>query len=47
MVVRSSGLFLRMPFHWDLPDVSLVIRLGLWVLEKKATESRAISITLY
>lgn len=38
-ILRSAGqVFCRMAFSWDLPDVSLMIRPGLGVLERKATE---------
>ena len=38
-VSRGTGqLFCWISFSWDLPDVFLMIRLGLWVLGRKITE---------
>lgn len=38
ILLRSTGqVFHGMSFNWDLPDIFLMIRLGLWVLGKKTT----------
>ena len=33
-------VFCRMSHHWNLSAVSLVVRLGLWVLGRKTTEEK-------
>lgn len=43
--VRGTGqVFWRMFLNWDLPDVSLMMRLGVWVLGSRMTEVKSIFI---
>lgn len=40
-------MFCRMSLGWDLSDIFLMIRPGIWVLGRKTTEVSAIFISSY